>query len=80
MREIWPVKVSFFMELHILKSFRYMQNAQVSSWVIIHNHWEVGHFIRWRRSAPTRGVEKPVEAAEPLAPAEPMHPSAEPAA
>eukprot|EP00434_Breviolum_minutum_P033753 symbB.v1.2.029869.t1/scaffold3241.1/size60449/4 len=29
-------------------------------------------------SAPTRGVEKPVEAAEP--PAEPMHPSAEPAA
>ena len=78
MREIWPVKVSFFMQLHILKSFRNMQNGQVSSWVIIHNHWEVGHFIRWRRSAPTRGVEKPVEAAEP--PAEPMHPSAEPAA
>ena len=66
------------MELHILKSFRNMQNGRVSSWVIIHSHWEVGHFIRWRRSAPARGVEKPVEAAEPLAPAEPMHPTAEP--
>ena len=36
--------------------------------------------IQQTPSAPTRGVEKPVEAAEPLAPAEPMHPTAEPAA